>query len=304
MSALEKLVHMNGRKFDLIFGFVLLFGGPIALTRGDLGAHPGATALFGFLIYFLEAWAHQYKMISVRSRAVANALADPRGDGSLPQLSSVMYMARKARILLRLLLFTIAMSACLDYFYGENDPPSSNWIKGFVFAAIIFELFLGRNVYFDSTRKEKVKTKKKKGNDSAGRVAVLSDKEAEWRREYSSFTERSYHLYKEVAADCILMITGLMFAHSYWSSSLKFFSNAIDDAHNKGVSPVSILWTMFFVTTLTSFFVLFPARLVYWAEENWNPESGKKKRIRWSIFFAFAGLTAPVYYHYVRTYFF
>jgi hypothetical protein len=304
MNALQRIVHMNGRKFDLIFGFVLLFGGPIALTRGDLGAHPGTTALFGFLIYFLEAWAYRYKLISVRARAVANAVSDKSGDGQLPPLSSVIRLGRNARVLLRVLLFSISMTACLNYVYGDNDPPSSNWIKGLLLASILFEVWLHRGVYFESARNGKVKTKKKKGNDSEGRVAVLSDKETEWRREYSSFTEGSYHIWKEIASDCILMITGLMFAQSYWSSSFNFFTKAIEDAHSKGVSPGSILWTMFFVTTLTSFFVLFPARLVYWAEENWNAESAKKGKIRWSIFLAFAGLTAPIYYRFITVYFF
>jgi hypothetical protein len=302
MSALQRLVHMNGRKFDLIFGFVLLFGGPIALTLGDLGSHPSTTALFGLLIYFLEAWAYRYKLISIRARAVAKAVSDQRGNGQLPPLSSVIRLGRNARVLLRVLLFSISMTACLNYVYGENDPPSSNWIKGLLFASILFEVWMYRSVYFESAHNGKVI--KKKGNDSEGRIAVLSDKESEWRRDYSSFTERSYHMWKEIASDCILMITGLMFAHSYWSSSFNFFTKAIEEAHSKGVSPGSILWTMFFVTTLTSFFVLFPARLVYWAEENWNTEIAKKKRIRWSIFFAFAGLTAPIYYRFITVYFF
>jgi hypothetical protein len=300
MSRIQDILHMNGRKYDLIFGFILLFGSPLIITGRDIVMNPGLTATFGFVIYIIEAWAFRYKVISVRWRAIDHLMAKNRSSANLPQLTVVITLARYAHTILRLIVFVISLRAALKAIYFDDELYSELIPIVALSLALSFDIMLFRNVYFDSNA---AGIKKRSDSDST-RSSELSIPEKEWRKNFQRFTERPGHLYKELTADFILIVTGLMFAHSYWSSSMKFFLQGIENAHAEGVGAGSILWTLLFVSSLTAFLVVFPSRLTYWVEENWNDLDSRRKKIRWSMVFAFAGLTVPLYFHFIRVYFF
>lgn len=282
---------LNARKFDLIFGFSLIFGSAFMISGEQMAAHPLFVGVFGIFIYFAEAWAFYYKTVSIRIRALQHSIGEKEwlNKGSLPSLPRVMIFGRVLRSILRVFILSLALRSILNAF-DDLTERQENIVQGFWFFGLIFE-----SVMMRMTRLTNLSRENKARNDDL-------DKEMAWRRKRSGFLENKYHVYKEACADIILVVTAMMFTQTYWKSISNFYIERIDSALNAHIPMGNLLWTMFVTMTLTSIILVVPARLAFWVEDAYAAVDEKRRRkVRWSVVFACVSVMSPVLLHFFRT---
>lgn len=285
---------LNARKFDIIFGFSLMFGSAFMISGDQMQKYPLLVGVFGVIIYFAEAWAFYFKTVSIRIRALKkiNIDKDWSTNGSLPALPRVMIFGRVLRSILRVVILSLALRSILNA-YDDLTEHQENVVQGLWFVGIIFEGVMMRMTRLSNRPKEG----KEKSDDH--------NKEMEWRRKRLGFLESKLHLYKEACADFVLVITAMMFTQTYWKFISNFYIDRIGSALRADIPMGNLLWTMFVTMTLTSIILVIPARLAFWVEDAYAAVDGKRRRkVRWSVVFGCVSVMFPVLLHFVRAAFF
>ena len=281
---------LNARKFDLIFGFTLMLGSGMMISGEQMAAHPLFVGVFGIAIYLLEAWAFYFKSTTIRIRALKriNGEKDWMTKGSLPPLPRVMIFGRVLRSVLRVFILSLALRSIINSFDSLTED-QENKIQGLWFLGVVFEGILMR-----ITRLANRPQESKERNEDL-------EKEMNWRRKRSDFLESKFHLYFEVCADFILLVTALMFSHTYCRMMTNFFIKRIDSALNANIPMGNLLWTMFVTMTLTSIILVVPSRLAFWVEDAYAAVDQKRRsKVRWSVVFACVAVMFPVLLHFFR----
>lgn len=255
-----------------------------------MAAHPLFVGIFGIAIYLLEAWAFYFKSTTIRIRALQriNGANDWITKGHLPPLPRVMIFGRVLRSLLRVFILSLALRSIINAFDSLTEK-QEDMIQGLWFLGVIFEGIL--------MRMTRIVNRPKATNERNEEL----DKEMSWRRKRSDFLKSKFHLYFEVCADFILLITALMFSHTYWRMMTNFFMDRIDSALSAHIPMGNLLWTMFVTMTLTSIVLVVPSRLAFWVEDAYAAVDIKRRRkVRWSVVFACFATMAPVLWHFIR----
>ncbi|HTF06084.1 MAG TPA: hypothetical protein VK826_18770 [Bacteroidia bacterium] len=289
----ESVFRLNGKKFDLIFGSVMLIGSPFLVDSDFISKHLLFAGIFGLIVYVLEAWAFYFKTTTVRIRALQKMGGHvwQYSGKELPNIPAVMRIGRFMRACIRVYVFTHSVDALVEYTGYENGLWNRDSNYSFL-VGIVIETWLATLV--------RIRNNSKKSDDYQKQIV----KENKWRSRHADFLEQRYHGFLEIFSDIILLTLAMMFAHTYWNHSYDFFYRQIERAHNDLAPPGALLWTMVITLSITSILVVVPARLAYWLEEIYAAgDAISKRKVRWSMVFACAAFALPVFFYFFKVWY-